>query len=190
MSPQYGELRPTSGSDPFWSLGHPSKFQQVSRLGFVSAGTSLTGGRQTFAGSLVVSWVGTLCIHFEGSYPLTEFCQLQNSLCVQVLHFTILTALLHGTAAAGVSQALRCGTRNAITELLQRAPPIFGWAAITFGIGPHSSLWSPYGIGQTVYIFMLWFVLSFFLFFSSPNLSRRRLDVCHTSTHGVALMRI
>ena len=30
----------------------------------------------------------------------------------------------------------------------------------------------------------------FFLFFSSPNLSGRRLDVCHTSTHGVALVRI
>jgi len=30
----------------------------------------------------------------------------------------------------------------------------------------------------------------FFFFFSSPNLSRRRLDVCHTSTHGVALVRI
>ena len=29
---------------------------------------------------------------------------------------------------------------------------------------------------------------SFFLsFFSSPNLSRCRLDVCHTSTHGVAV---
>ena len=27
-------------------------------------------------------------------------------------------------------------------------------------------------------------------FFSSPNLSRRRLGVCHTSTHGVALVRI
>ena len=27
-------------------------------------------------------------------------------------------------------------------------------------------------------------------FFSSPNLSRRRLDVYHTSTHGVALVRI
>jgi len=38
------------------------------------------------------------------------------------------------------------------------------------------------------YIFALWFLLSFFL--SSPNLSRRRLDVCHTSTHGVALVRI
>ena len=33
------------------------------------------------------------------------------------------------------------------------------------------------------YIFMLLFVLLLFLsFFSSPNLSRRRLDVCHTST--------
>ena len=35
------------------------------------------------------------------------------------------------------------------------------------------------------YIFMLLFVLSSFLFllFSSPNLSRRRLDVCNTSFH-------
>jgi len=41
------------------------------------------------------------------------------------------------------------------------------------------------------YIFVLWFLLSFFFFFlSSPNLSRRRLDVCHTSTYGVALVRI
>jgi len=39
------------------------------------------------------------------------------------------------------------------------------------------------------YIFILWFLLSFF-FLSSPNLSGRRLDVCHTSTHGVALVRI
>ena len=39
------------------------------------------------------------------------------------------------------------------------------------------------------YIFALWFLFSIF-FFSSPNLSRRRLDVCHTSTHGVALVRI
>ena len=30
----------------------------------------------------------------------------------------------------------------------------------------------------------------FFFLFSSPNLSRRRLDVYHTSTYGVALVRI
>ena len=37
------------------------------------------------------------------------------------------------------------------------------------------------------YISALWFIYSsFFLSFSSPNLSDRRVDVCHTSTHGVA----
>jgi len=39
-------------------------------------------------------------------------------------------------------------------------------------------------------IFALWFLSSSFFFFSSPNLSCRRLDVYHTSTHGVALVRI
>ena len=34
------------------------------------------------------------------------------------------------------------------------------------------------------------FVLFLSIFFSAPNVSRRRLDVCHTSTHGVALVRI
>jgi len=53
---------------------------------------------------------------------------------------TILAALLHGTPAAGVSQTLRPGTRNGITAVSQRVPPIFGWAAIMLGIGPHSSL--------------------------------------------------
>ena len=45
------------------------------------------------------------------------------------------------------------------------------------------------GIGQTI-IFL--HVVSYFSFllFSSPNLSGRRLDVYHTSTHGVALVRI
>ena len=37
------------------------------------------------------------------------------------------------------------------------------------------------------YIFALWFLSSsiFLSFFSSPNLSSRRLDVYHTLTHGV-----
>jgi len=52
-----------------------------------------------------------------------------------------------------------------------------------------SLLWSPYEIGQTI-IFLPcgFFFLSSVL--SSPNLNRRRLVVCHTSTHGVALVRI
>ena len=41
---------------------------------------------------------------------------------------------LHGSPAAGVSQSLRRGTRNGITEHSQRAPSIFGRAVITLGI--------------------------------------------------------
>ena len=55
-----------------------------------------------------------------------------------------------------------------------------------------SSLWLPYGIGQAIIFSCCGFylLLSIYLFFSSPNLSGRRLDVYHTSTHGVALVRI
>jgi len=38
------------------------------------------------------------------------------------------------------------------------------------------------------YIFALWFLSS--IFFFSPNLGGRRLDVYRTSTHDVALVRI
>ena len=50
-------------------------------------------------------------------------------------------------------------------------------------------LWSPYVTGQTI-TFSSCFFLLLLLFFSSPNLSGRRLDVYHTLAHGVALVRI
>jgi len=72
MSSQYGELQPTSGWDRSSSLGHPSKFQALLRLGFVTAAMSLNGGHANFARCLAVS-----CIYiFGGSCPLTEFCQV------------------------------------------------------------------------------------------------------------------
>jgi len=45
MSLQYGELRPSSGWDPFVSLGH----QRVSRLGSVTARHSSIGRQANFA---------------------------------------------------------------------------------------------------------------------------------------------
>ena len=48
ISPQYGELRPTSGWDRFVSLGHLCKFQLVSRLGSVTARHS-SGREPNFA---------------------------------------------------------------------------------------------------------------------------------------------
>jgi len=67
---------------------------------------------------------------------------------------------------------------------------LYNWHAELTGTGSKSIvlttevfLWSPYGIGQTI-IFSPCFFLSFF---SSSNLSGRRLGVYHTSTDAVAL---
>jgi len=46
-------------------------------------------------------------MHFGGSCPLTEFCQLQMSLSVQVFRSPKLAALLHDTPVLGFSQTLR-----------------------------------------------------------------------------------
>jgi len=46
---QYGELRPISGWDRFVSLGHPSKFQRLLRLGIVTAQHSSSGSQPNFA---------------------------------------------------------------------------------------------------------------------------------------------
>jgi len=48
------------------------------------------------------------CIYiFWDSYTRTEFCQVQNSLCIQVLHSPILAVLLHGTRTVGISHSGR-----------------------------------------------------------------------------------
>jgi len=114
--------------------------------------------------------------------------------------FLVLAALMHGMASAKL-----CGVE-------QRALPMFGRATITLGIGPHSSC--PYFYGYfvqarrsiyclhcSVSYFLIMaalrsrcghciFVLFLLLFYSSPNLSGRRLDVYHTSTHGAAVVQI
>ena len=48
MSVQYGELRPTSGWNLLASLGHPCKFQRVSRLDSVTARQSSSGRQPNF----------------------------------------------------------------------------------------------------------------------------------------------
>jgi len=70
MSSHYGELRPTNGLDLLVSLGHPSKFQPVLHLGFITAPTSLNGGQPNFARCLAISCTGVLHIYtFWGLLP-------------------------------------------------------------------------------------------------------------------------
>jgi len=78
------------------------------------------------------TFLGTLAP--KGNLPAAIFT-LRPSLA-----FSYTSSVTARTPAAGVSQSLWRGTRNGITELSQTAPPIFGSAAITLGIRPHSSL--------------------------------------------------
>ena len=50
-------------------LGHPSIFQRLSRLGFVTAATVLNGSQPNFARCLAVSCAATLHIYFWGLLP-------------------------------------------------------------------------------------------------------------------------
>jgi len=118
---QYGELRPIKGWDRLASLGHTSKFQRVSRLGFVTAPTLLNEGQPNFARCWAISWAATLYIYiFLGSScPLKEFCQVHRSHFVEVLRSAILAKLLHNTRAVCVCvrQTLRRATRKGIRLL-------------------------------------------------------------------------
>ena len=61
-----------------------------------------------------------LCIHFRGLLTLTKFCQVQNSLYVQVLRSSILAALLHGTASAASAKLCGLVHRMEIRKLSRR----------------------------------------------------------------------
>ena len=131
MSPQYGELRPTSAWDQSGSLGHPSKFQRVLHFGSITAVTSRNGSQPNFARCLSVSWAGTLHIYFWGFLPHygilpgAKFTFHPPSLALSYF----LVALLRGTWAVGK-----------LCSVEHRVPPIFGRSTITLGIGPHSSI--------------------------------------------------
>jgi len=72
--------------------------------------------------------------------------------------FRVLAVLLHGTLVVGISQTLRRWTEGA-TYIRQGGYYVEHWPKILA-------------------------LSSFLLLFSSPNLSGRRVDVYHTSTHG------
>jgi len=155
------------------SLRHIAFFnQQVSRLGFVTAATSLTVGQPNFARSFAVSWAGIIYI---------ARCKI---------HFTFKSCvLLH------LQRNCRAHQQRASVKLCRM---VQGMKLRNFCRGHHI-----YSAGRPSRWFMvalcnradhLYFhhVSFFFLLFfiSSPNLSGRRLDVYHTSTHGVASVRI
>jgi len=87
---------------PVW--GTPTNFSGFCVLASLLQRRRLTEANQT----LHDVWRFPRLVHyiyiFGGSCPVTEFCKVQNSLCVQVLRSPVLAALLHGTRVVGVSQ--------------------------------------------------------------------------------------
>ena len=110
------------------------------RLDFVTAPTSLNGGQPNFTRCLAVSCAGILYIYL-GSCPITNFtsCKIHfaSKSCVLLYWQRYCTALeqLASAKPCGVVQGM--GLRNFCfsTEGSTYIPR----AAITLGIGPHSS---------------------------------------------------
>jgi len=176
-----------NGWDRFGSLRNPSKFQRVWRLAFVTAATSLTGGQPNLSPALVhyITYTFSRAVALWRNFATSKI-YIRSKCCVLQYWQRYCTALQQRASAklCGVVQGME------VRNFRKGCHHIFGWAADTLGIGPHSSYGRPMDYGRPLYFCPVVSVyLSIFLFFS-PILSRRRLDVYHTSTHDVALMRI
>jgi len=167
---QYGELRPTNGWDQFTILGqgHLIKFQRLLLVGFVTAATSLNKGQPNFARCLDVFCAGTLYTFSGALAPWWNF-----STCK--IHFTSKSCVL-------------LYWQHYCTALLQRV------SAILCGMVQGMELWNfrrrhhLYSAGRPSRWASAHISSSFF--FSSPILSGQRLNVYHTSTCNVTLVRI
>jgi len=106
----------------------------------------------------------TLCVHFRGLLSPGEILPCASKSCVLLYWQRYCTALEQRPSAklCDVVQGMEWYTRNGITELSQRAPPIFSWAAITFGIGPHSSCYSHCDFAWTFWSFIGLYCVDFY----------------------------
>jgi len=127
---QYGELRPTSSWDLFVSLVHP---QQIS-TGFASWLRYCSDVTQWKPTKLHDVWPSpglVHYIHFRGFLP-------RNGI-LPGAKFTLRPSLVLSYVGSVTARHSSSG-RQPNCGVQQRAPPIFGMAAMTLGIGPHSSL--------------------------------------------------
>ena len=91
-----------------FTLGSPANFNGFRILALLLLRRRSTEANQIFHDVWPSPGLVDYLYIFGGCCLVTEFCQVQNSLCVlQILHAPILAALLHGTRAVGASQILR-----------------------------------------------------------------------------------
>ena len=135
---------------------------------------------------------GHRCVHFgEQKFSTTD---ISHTICRSATKFGSLTGLTSGHLFPEFGELWFRGPAIPCDDMHQSSTAdalVLNNLSLNGAIWPNL-LWSPYVIRQTI-IFSccgLFFFLLLLSFFSSPNLSGRRLDVYHTLAHGVALVRI
>jgi len=141
MMSQYGELRPTSGWDLLASLRHPCKFQRISRLGSVTARHSSSGRQPNFAAL-------NRGRHLYSAGRRSRW------------------ALAHFSSCESNVWSLRYDSDNKVIMVALRNRADHNIFVLWFLL---SSLWSPYGMGQTIMFSSCGFFLSIFFFFLAQS---------------------
>ena len=119
------------------------------------------------------------------SYLLNQHC-IGNAVIIFVIvlvktYYGLAVAVSHRPLALTSREQTRCvpSARDRLNAP-RRTGPNSNFSTFLIGF-----LWPPHGWNRAShYIFVVWFL------FSSPILSRRRLNTYHTSTHDVALVRM
>jgi len=154
MSSQYGELSPTSGWDRFVSLGHPSKFQRLSRLDSVTARHSSSGRQPNFAalsrGCHLYSagrpsrWALAHILVILLSQHFCEPCHfiLKGCTDINVYCWKIAVLLAHSVgrfiSAAGRTKVDSDAIRTSSSRYVRFQSPIVGMQYALFRINPSS----------------------------------------------------
>jgi len=120
-------------------------------------------------------YTAMLCSNCQSSVEWHKFCSCKKNLCYYTTDICITSVKnwtwIHATYIPVHIQTFTSAISGYLT-------------AISFFMAALCNRGGALYFCPVVSIFLL---LSYSIFFSSPNLSRRRFDVYHTSTHGVAL---
>ena len=95
--------------------------------------------RPDFSRCLAVSCAGTLYIHFRGLLPPDRIFPGTKFTLRPRLAFSYIGSVTAWHGSCGHQPNFAAWYKEWNYETLAEAPPIFGRAAITLGIGPHSS---------------------------------------------------
>jgi len=139
-------------------------------------------------------WMGS-GYHVHQHMPMLSLCYFMAALCNRAghIHPVVSSSLWPPCVADADIIFLPCGFFLSIFFIPRLISAAADWMST---ILPHMVwpyLWPPYVIGGPLYfcpVISIFYLSSIFYLFSSPNLSGHRLDLYHTSTHGVAVVRI